>query len=347
MNKKDKIFIAGHRGLVGSAIMKKLKAEGFLNIITRNREELDLTRQSDVEAFFETERPNAVFMAAARVGGILANSTYPAEFIYDNMQIATNIINASHKTGVDKILNLASSCIYPKFAPQPLKEEDLLTGAIEPTNEPYAVAKIAAIKLCRYYNDQYGTNYISAMPASLYGPGDNYNLQISHVLPALIRKFHLARLLSEENFDEIARNMAAIDDRQISGKDEIIEILSGLGITTGSVTIWGTGEPLREFLYVNDLADAVLFLMQGHDYTDIGEFINIGAGKDISIKDLAHMVMEIVSYDGALKHDLTKPDGTPRKLLDSSRLTALGWSPTVGIRDGITMAYEDYLKSVK
>lgn len=307
MNKNSRIYVAGHRGLVGSALLRRLQGDGHVDIITRTSRELDLRRQADVEAFFERERPEYVFLAAAKVGGILANSTYKADFIYDNLMISANIIHASYKHGVKKLLNLGSSCIYPKFAPQPMKEEHLLTGSLEPTNEPYAVAKIAAIKLCRYYNEQHGTNFMSVMPTNLYGPGDNFDLTTSHVLPALIRKFHEAKAANED-----------------------------------SVVLWGTGEPYREFLYVDDLADACVFLMRKYDYKDIGEFINIGTGQDIKIKDLAGRIKVIVGFDGEIKHDTSKPDGTPKKLLDVSRMKALGWEPKTGLEEGIKATYERY-----
>lgn len=307
MNKDSKIYIAGHRGLVGSALMRGLRGRGHVNLVTRTSKELDLKRQADVEAFFEKEKPEYVFLAAAKVGGILANSTYRAEFIYDNLMIAANVVNSAHACGVKKLLNLGSSCIYPKFAPQPMKEEHLLTGSLEPTNEPYAVAKIAAIKLCRYYNEQYGTNYISAMPTNLYGPGDNFNLRNSHVLPALIRKFHEAKTEGRR-----------------------------------SVDIWGTGEPYREFLYVDDLADACVFLMERCDYRDLGEFVNIGTGEDLRIKDLAMMVKAVVGFEGEITHDITKPDGAPKKLLDVSRIKALGWRSQVTLEEGIRRTYEWY-----
>lgn len=358
-----KIYVAGHRGLVGSAILRKLKGKGYTNIVVKTGKELDLTRQKETEDFFETERPDYVFLAAAKVGGILANNTYKAEFIYDNIMIAANVIHASYKYGVKKLLNLGSSCIYPKLAPQPLKEEYLLTGSLEPTNEPYAIAKISAIKLCRYYNEQYGTNFISVMPTNLYGQGDNFNLETSHVLPALIRKFHLAKLLQDSDYKGIKKDFmtwgndkVVINGREIkidngTSEQDIILALSCFGIKHPSlspqsllsaVEIWGSGEPYREFLYVDDLADANVFLMHNYDYKDIGEFINIGTGEDIKIKDLAIMIKKIVGFEGEIRHDLSKPDGTPRKLLDISRIKALGWKPQIDLEKGIKKAYERY-----
>lgn len=307
MDKNSKIYIAGHRGLVGSALLRKIKESGYKNIITGTSRELDLRRQIEVENFFKKEKPEYVFLAAAKVGGILANSTYKAEFIYDNIMIAANVINSASKYGVKKLLNLGSSCIYPRNAPQPMKEEYLLTSALEPTNEPYAIAKISAIKLCRYYNEQYGTNFISVMPTNLYGPGDNFDLETSHVIPALIRKFHLAK-----------QSLSTV------------------------VEIWGTGEPYREFLYVDDLADACLFLMEKFDYENIGEIINIGFGEDMKIKDIARLVKDIVGFNGEIKFDISKPDGTPRKLLDSSKIKSLGWKPKISLADGIEKTYECY-----
>lgn len=308
MNKAAKIYVAGHRGLVGSALVKRLREGGYTNLILRTSKELDLRRQSDVEAFFDKERPQYVFLAAATVGGILANSTFKAEFIYNNVMIAANVIDASYRSGVKKLLNLGSSCIYPTLAPQPMKEEYLLTGLLEPTNEPYAVAKIAAIKLCRYYNEQYATNFISVMPTNVYGPNDNFDLKKAHVLPALIRKFHEAKVSDQK-----------------------------------SVILWGTGEPYREFLFVNDLADACLMLMEKYEYKDIGDFINVGTGKDIKIIDLAVMVKNIVGYHGEIQHDLSKPDGTPKKLIDISRIRALGWKAQVSLEEGIRRTYDFYL----
>ena len=343
----SKIYVAGHSGLVGSAIIKELAKRGAANIITRTSSELDLRRQSDVEAFFESERPEFVFLAAAKVGGILANSTYKADFIYDNMMIAANVINASYKSGVTKLLNLGSSCIYPKLAEQPMQEDSLLTGSLEPTNEPYAIAKISAIKLCRYYNEQYGTDYISLMPTNLYGPADNFNLESSHVLPALMRKFHLAKLLNEERYDEIRANLSDSEWKSGIDNNKIIDILSGLGITNEAVTIWGSGEPFREFLFVDDLAEASIFLMEKFNYNDIGEFVNIGAGRDIKIKELAGLIKGIVGFKGEIIRDISKPDGTPKKLLDISRAASLGWRPATTLGDGIERTYQWYLKSQK
>lgn len=313
--KNSKIYVAGHRGLVGSAVMRRLESAGYKNLITRSHSELDLTRQADVEALFAKEKPDYVYLCAAKVGGIGANSTYPADFIYQNLAIALNVIHSSYKHGVKKLLNLGSSCIYPKMAPQPMKEDYLLTGELEPTNEAYAIAKIAAIRLCKHYNQQYGTNFLSAMPTNLYGPGDNYHLENSHVLPAMIRKFHEAKL----------------------GGDR-------------SVTLWGDGSPYREFLYSDDLADALVFLMENKDARDLGEFVNLGTGREQTIKELAHTVRAIVFEDCPEKAceivwDTTKPNGTPRKLLDVARLTALGWNAGTPLEKGIKLAYNDFLSS--
>ena len=304
MNKSDKIFVAGHRGMVGSAICRKLQQEGYAQVITRTSKELDLTNQKAVNAFFETEKPQFVFLAAAKVGGIHANNTYRADFLYRNLMIECNVIHASHVHGVQKLLFLGSSCIYPKMAPQPLKEESLLTGTLEYTNEPYAIAKIAGIKLCEAYRDQYGSNFISAMPTNLYGPNDNYDLQNSHVLPALIRKFHEAKINQSP-----------------------------------SVEVWGTGSPLREFLHVDDLAEACYFLMQ--QYND-KQFVNVGCGEDLSIKSLAEMIQTIVGFQGELIWNTEKPDGTPRKLMDVSMIKALGWSPKISLAEGIAAVYNEY-----
>lgn len=306
MKKDSKIYVAGHRGMVGSAIVRKLKSEGYDNLVMRSSQELDLRDQAAVQAFFAAEKPEYVFLAAAKVGGILANNTYRAEFIYDNLILETNVIHAAHVYGVQKLLFLGSSCIYPKLAPQPLKEEYLLSGYLEPTNQPYAIAKIAGIELCNAYRAQYGSNFISAMPTNLYGPNDNYNLEKSHVLPALLRKF-------------------------IEAKDQQLP----------NVTIWGSGTPLREFLHVDDLADACLFLM--HHFNEAG-FVNVGFGSDISIADLAGLIKAIVGYEGALIFDTSKPDGTPRKLMDVSKLSQLGWQASIDLASGIRAVYEGILQ---
>ena len=305
MEKDSKIYVAGHHGLVGSAIVRKLKDSGYEDLVFRTYEELDLERQERVEAFFHQERPEYVFLAAAKVGGIWANSTFPAEFIYNNLAIETNVVHASYLYDVKKLLFLGSSCIYPKHCPQPMREEYLLSGYLEPTNEPYAVAKIAGIKICQAYNRQYGTRYISVMPTNLYGPGDNFDLKTSHVLPALIRKFHEAKIRGDK-----------------------------------SVEVWGTGAPRREFLYVDDLADACLFLM--NTYED-GEIINVGVGRDQSIRELAEMVGGVVGFQGDLRFDHTKPDGTPLKRLDVSKLTGLGWQAQTSLEEGVKKAYQWYL----
>jgi GDP-L-fucose synthase len=304
MEKDSKIYIAGHKGMVGSAIHRKLVKEGYRNFVFRNIEELDLRNQPEVEEFFSREKPDYVFLAAAKVGGIVANNTYRAEFLYDNLMIQNNIIHYSYITGVKKLLFLGSSCIYPKLAPQPLKEDYLLTGELESTNEPYAIAKIAGIKLCDAYRAQYGCNFISVMPTNLYGPNDNYDLKNSHVLPALIRKFHEAKV----------------------NRSPFVEI-------------WGTGSPRREFMHADDLADAIYFLM--HRYNEPG-FINIGVGKDISIRELAMLIKDIVVYEGELKFDTSKPDGTPRKLLDVSKLHEFGFQAKISLKEGIESVYEAY-----
>ena len=346
MNKSSKIYIAGHRGLVGSALMRKLRDSGYTNIIVRTHKDLDLTRQSDVETFFKKERPAFVFLAAAKVGGILANSTYKAEFIYQNIMIAANVIHASYKYGVGKLLNLGSSCIYPKFAPQPMKEEHLLAGTLEPTNEPYAIAKIAAIKLCRYYNEQYGTNFISAMPANLYGPNDNFDLETSHVLPAFIRKFHIAKLLREKRYDDIIKdfNKYSSNLQTPTANLDLNLSLKSVGITSDCVTLWGSGSPYREFLYVDDLADACVFLMQRYNVDDLGELVNIGTGKDLQVKELVNLIKDLVGYNGEIKWDVSKPDGTPKKLLDVSRIDKLGWNAKIDLCKGLENVYEEYSK---
>lgn len=348
MEKNDKIYIAGHRGMVGSAILRTLKNKGYKDIVYRTHAELDLTRQREVEDFFERERPEYVFLAAAKVGGILANDIYKAEFIYDNIAIAVNIIHSAYKTGVKKLLNLGSSCIYPKFAQQPMREDMLLTGTLEPTNEPYAIAKISALKLCRYYNEQYGTNFISVMPTNLYGQDDNFNLETSHALPALIRKFHLAKLLRNSEFESIRKDLRRYPvgfglNREIpEGDESLISILKKVGITGEYVTLWGSGEVYREFMHVDDLADACVFLMKNCDYEDIGEFINVGTGEDTKIKEIALIIKEVVGFDGEVRHDTSKPDGTPRKLLDVGKINRLGWRARIGLEDGIKNTYKWY-----
>lgn len=356
MNKDARIYVAGHRGLVGSAIIRRLERDGYTNILTRTHGELDLTRQDKIEAFFEQECPEYVFLAAAKVGGIMANSTYPADFIYQNLMIAANVIHSSYQSGVQKLLNLGSSCIYPKLASQPLKEDCLLTDALEPTNEAYAIAKIAAIKLCRYYNEQYGTNYISVMPTNLYGLNDNFNLETSHVLPALIRKMHLGQCLQEGNWKSIRIDLNKMPIEGVNGnvsEQEILSILYKYGIQTelssdGSnllsvtVSIWGTGLPRREFLHADDLADACVFLMSGYDVNRIGEFVNVGVGEDLTIRELVETVAGVIGFRGQLEYDETKPDGTPQKLMDVSRLRGLGWSGLRPLREGIQTTVEWY-----
>ena len=306
MQSNAKIFVAGHRGMVGSALVRRLQSAGYSNVITRGRQELDLLSQQGVHAFLQAEKPDYLFIAAAKVGGIHANNTYRADFLYQNLVIEANLIHGAHLAGVQRLMFLGSSCIYPKLAPQPLKEEYLLTGPLEPTNEPYAIAKIAGIKLAEAYNHQYGRQYTSAMPTNLYGPNDNYDLNNSHVLPALIRKAHEAKQ---------------------RGDSELV--------------VWGTGTPLREFLHADDLADACVFLMErGFD----GPLINVGCGSDVSIRQLAELVVKVVGFEGRLTFDTSKPDGTPRKLMDVGQLTSLGWTPRIGLEEGIGLAYQDFLK---
>ena len=357
MNKDSKIYVAGHTGLVGSAIYRKLIEKGYKNIVVRTIDELDLRRQADVESFFERERPEYVFLAAAKVGGILANNTYKAEFIYDNIMIAANVINASYKYGVKKLLNLGSSCIYPKLAPQPMKEEYLLTGPLEPTNEPYAIAKISAIKLCRYYNEQYGTNFISVMPTNLYGPNDNFNLETAHVIPALIRKFHLAKLLRNKDFDSITKDLKRYPigfglDGKINFNDirSIKEILKQVGITEDHVEIWGSGEVYREFLYVDDMAEGCIFIMNHLSAETIKAlnkdyFINLGIGEDIKIKKLAIIIKNIINYDGEIIYNRKKPEGSPRKLLDITKMKKVKFKPKETLANGIKKCYEWYIFS--
>lgn len=351
MNFDSKIYVAGHTGLVGSTIFRKLQQLGYGNIISADEKELDLRRQESVELFFDQKRPEYVFLAAAKVGGIISNNTYKGDFIYDNILIAANIINSAFKFGVKKLLNLGSSCIYPKNAPQPLKEEYLLTGELEPTNEPYAIAKIAAIKLCTSYNFQHGTNFISVMPTNLYGKNDNFNLETSHVMPALIRKMILAKALDDYDFDFIRNDLRRYKigwglDKKInfSDNDSIRNVLRQAGVSADNISIWGSGLVRREFLHVEDMADACIYLMNNFEFSEIGDFVNIGTGKDLSIKELVQLIKKNVNYRGELSFDTSKPDGTSQKLLDISRMKSLGWEAKISLDEGIKSAIENYLK---
>ncbi len=359
MRKTSKIYIAGHRGLVGSAIVKNLESKGYTNIVYRTHNELNLMKQNDVEQFFATEKPEYVILAAAKVGGIVANNTYRADFIYENLQIQNNIIHQSHVHGVTKLLFLGSTCIYPKNAPQPMKEEYLLSSELEYTNEPYAIAKIAGIKMCESYNLQYGTNFISVMPTNLYGPNDNFDLEKSHVLPALIRKIHCAKLLNEQKYDEVVK------DLNLNSLEEAKSYLTHFGVNENRVEIWGSGKPMREFLWSEDMADACVFLMENRDFNDTytltdsssttytanevenqevrNTHINIGTGIDISIKELAEIIKEIIGFKGELYFNSDKPDGTMKKLTDVSKLHELGWKHNVELKDGILKMYDWYL----
>ena len=348
MNKNSKIYIAGHRGLVGSAIVKNLESKGYTNLVYRTHKELDLTSQKEVEEFFQSEKPEFVILAAAKVGGIVANNTYRADFIYENLAIQNNVIHNAYKYGVTKLLFLGSTCIYPKDAPQPMPENCLLTSPLEYTNEPYAIAKIAGIKMCESYNIQYGTNFISVMPTNLYGPNDNFDLEKSHVLPALIRKIHCAKLLNEKKYDEV------VIDLGLNSLDEAKQYLAKFGVDETSVEIWGTGKPRREFLYSEDMADACVFLLENRDFKDtyekdakeiINTHINIGTGVDISIKELAELMKSIIGFGGELTFNTEKPDGTMVKLTDPSKLHSLGWKHKVELEDGIKTMYEWYLNS--
>ena len=345
MDKNSKIYIAGHRGLVGSAILKQLQSKGYNNIITRTHKELDLTNQIDVAEFFRIESPDYVFLAAAKVGGIVANNTYRADFIYENMMIQNNVIHQSYLHKVKKLLFLGSTCIYPKNALQPMKESCLLTDTLEYTNEPYAIAKIAGIKMCESYNLQYHTNFISVMPTNLYGPNDNFDLEKSHVLPALIRKIHLAKFLSE------SRNAEVIKDLKVDNIEEAKFYLNTFGVSADSVEIWGSGKPKREFLWSEDMADACVFIMENREFSDTytegdkiiqNTHINIGTGIDISIKDLAETIKRIVGFKGDLVFNTDKPDGTMRKLTDVSKLNSLGWKYNVELEEGIKKLYRWY-----
>ena len=356
MNKTSKIYVAGHRGLVGSAIWKNLESKGYSNLIGKTLEELDLMDAVRVEEFFDAEKPEYVILAAAHVGGIIANNTYRADFIYNNLQIQNNVISASYRHKVKKLVFLGSTCIYPKDAPQPMKEDALLTGPLEYTNEPYAIAKIAGLKMCESFNVQYGTNYIAVMPTNLYGPNDNFNLERSHVLPAMIRKVHLAKYLKENNWAEIRKDL---NKRPIEGIDgfstesEITNILAKYGITDKQLALWGTGAPMREFLWSEEMADATVFIMENVNVEDLKGnktevrncHINIGTGKEISIRDLSQLVVNTVGYEGDIVFDATKPDGTMRKLIDVNKLNTLGWKHTIEIDEGVKKMYEWYVKA--
>ena len=369
MNKNSHIYVAGHTGLVGSAILRLLRIKGYDNIITRNHKELDLLDQQAVAKFFASEKPEYVFLAAARVGGIMANDVYRAQFIYENLQIQNNVIHQSYLHGVKKLLYLGSSCIYPRNAPQPMKEEYLLTSELEYTNEPYAIAKIAGMKMCEAYNLQYGTNFIPVMPTNLYGPNDNYDLETSHAFPALLRKFHLGKCLGNNDWDALRKDLNKSPVEQVNGsasEKEILSVLSKYGIEKGeqvSVTLWGSGKPKREFLHVDDLAEACLFLMNKINFKDLirlstnksisvpcapcpepikNTHVNIGTGEDLSIKELAETMKNIIGFRGEVIWDSSKPDGTPRKLLDISRIENLGWKFRIDLEEGIRITYSYY-----
>jgi GDP-L-fucose synthase len=357
MNKNAKIYVAGHRGLVGSAIWKNLKSKGYTNLIGCTHTELDLRNTKAVKAFFKKEKPEYVFLAAAKVGGIMANNTYRADFIYENLMIQNNVIHAAYENGVKKLLFLGSTCIYPKEAPQPMPEDCLLTSPLEYTNEPYAIAKIAGIKMCESYNLQYGTNFISVMPTNLYGPNDNFDLERSHVLPAMIRKIHLAKALLEDDWLSIKEDL---NKRPIEGyitgenkQEDIINILAKYGVSKDKVVLWGTGTPLREFLWSEDMADACVFIMERINFKDTyiadnkevrNTHINIGTGIDLSIKALSELIRETIGYNGTIEFDSSKPDGTMKKLTDPTKLHNLGWKHTVSLEKGVKMMYEHYLK---
>ncbi|MCB2203146.1 GDP-L-fucose synthase [bacterium] len=345
MDKNAKIYVAGHTGMVGSAIWRKLELDGFSNLVGKSIDELDLTKQSAVQKFFDEEKPYYVFLAAARVGGIYANNVYRGEFIYQNLAIQNNVIHTAHEHGVKKLLFLGSSCIYPKHAPQPMQEEHLLTGELEPTNEPYAIAKIAGLKMCESYKRQYGDDFISAMPTNMYGMNDNFDLKNSHVLPALIRKFHLAKLLQQGGGTRIRTDLeCGSTRREVEGaSDEDLErLLASFGVTADSVEVWGTGAPRREFLHVDDCASALVYMMQNYN----GEqHLNVGTGEDISIRELAELVKDIVGFEGEIRFNDEYPDGTPRKLMDVSRLKNLGWAPAISLEEGIKRVYDFYCES--
>lgn len=356
MNLDNKIYIAGHKGLVGSAIWKQLENKGYTNLIGRSSKELDLTDSNAVAQFFETEKPEYVFLAAAKVGGIMANNTYRADFIYDNLQIQQNVIYNAYKHHTKKLLFLGSTCIYPKNANQPIAEEELLTNTLEYTNEPYAIAKIAGIKLCESFNIQYGTNFISVMPTNLYGPNDNFDLEKSHVLPAMIRKIHLAKALSQQDWESIKNDLRKRPVEGISDKNtqqEIEQLLAKYGIFRDKVVLWGTGKPMREFLWSEEMADACIFVMNNVDFVDAksnkteirNTHINIGTGKDLSIKDLSLLIAKAIDFKGIIDFDSSKPDGTMKKLVDVSKINQLGWKHSIEINEGVEKMYHWYLKN--
>ncbi len=353
MKKGSKIYIAGHRGLVGSAIERKLKQEGFDNLILKTSSELNLENQKETDDFFEKEKPEYVFLAAAKVGGILANSRYQADFIYKNLMISTNIINACNKFGVKKLVNLGSSCIYPKNAPQPMKEDCLLTSPLEPTNEGYAIAKIAAIKLCRYYNEQFGTNFISLMPTNQYGINDNFNMETAHLLPMLLRRFHLAKLLQAGDFNTIRKDLKArklgynLDETfDLNDNAAVEDVLNKIGAYKDKVIVWGDGSVYRELMSSDDLADACFYLMQNKDYDEIGELVNITSGTDIKLSKLYEIVRNIVGLKQEIEYDKTKPNGTFRKLMDNTKIKSLGWTPKIRLEEGIQKTYEWYQSTI-
>ncbi len=347
LNKDSKIYIAGHRGMVGSAILRKFQKEGYSNLIYKTSSELDLIRQNEVENFFEREKPDFVINAAAKVGGIVANNTYPAEFIYQNLMISTNLIHSCYLFGVKKLINLGSSCIYPKNAPNPLKEEYLLSSEFEKTNEAYALSKATAIKLCEFYNREYGTNYISLMPPNLFGENDNFNMQTAHLLPMLLRRFHLAKLYENNDIDGIKNDFSKNPlgwnlDEKISNTP-ISELLKKIGIEKGKVTVWGDGSVYRELMYSNDVADACLYFLKNIDAKDINNFVNITSGKDIQVKNIVQIVKNIVGYQGEIVYDKTKPNGVQRKLMDATRLNSLDWKPKISLESAIEDFYKIYL----
>ena len=361
MNKDSKIYIAGHKGLVGSALLNNLKLKGYTNFVLRTLEELDLTNQSAVEAFFAAEKPEYIFLAAAKVGGIMANTIYRGQFIIENLQIQNNIIHNAWVHGAKKLLFLGSSCIYPKNAPQPMHEDHLLTGELEYTNEPYAIAKIAGIKVCESYNLQYGTNFVSVMPTNLYGPNDNFHLKNSHVLPGMMRKMYLAQCLENNNWNAIRldlANLPVVEVNDDSAEDAILGFLSDIGINKDSngkvsLSLWGTGTPLREFLHVTDMADACVYVMEHIDFEDLkpsdsneirNTHINIGSGNELTIRQLAELIQKVTGFKGEILFDASKPDGTMRKLLDVSKLNKLGWKSKIGLEEGVKKVFEEYVK---